>query len=73
MSLYKLFNVTQKNIESAKQQLASLTNITTEKQSALLTLMNLTQIGYSEHDIKELLKHINDGRRTTQSGIWVDN
>jgi len=53
------------------QQLTALSDLTTEKQHAM-TLLNLKASGYSENDVKELLKHVNNGRKTA-SDIWVDN
>src|SRR5215813_7464281 len=68
---YRELGRLQNAVRILNEQVSSISTFNSEQQHAIMTLMNMKSIGYNERDIKELLRHVNDGRRTA-SDIWVD-
>jgi hypothetical protein len=46
---YRQLGTLQRSVELTEQRLTALDNLTTEKQHAITTLLNLKSIGYSEN------------------------
>jgi hypothetical protein len=56
---YRLLGSLRKAVEKAEQQLSALNAFTTQKQQAIMTLMNLQLAGFSEKQIMELTGLVN--------------